>query len=47
MMFIALEPITGVALGIEYVGMGEVDDDFRYVIIELLVIRFVISWIRD
>jgi hypothetical protein len=43
-MFIAVEPIVGVALGIEYIGKGEVDDDFDYVIIELLVLRFVISW---
>jgi hypothetical protein len=43
-MFIAFEHITGVALGIEYIGKGEVDDDFDYVIIELLVLRFVISW---
>lgn len=46
-MFVALEPITGVALGIEYVGKGEVDDDFSYVVIDLLVIRFVISWLKD
>jgi hypothetical protein len=43
-MFVAIEPIVGVALGIEYIGKGEVDDDFDYVIIELLVLRFVISW---
>lgn len=44
MWILGIDFITGFSLGVEYIFKGEADEDTSYLLIELGIIRFSISF---